>query len=39
MVASISLTLQKLFLTKSQNFYAQILTDFTSTLVHYKNQD
>jgi len=36
MIASISLTLQKLFLTKTQNFYAQILTDFTSTVTQYK---
>ena len=36
MVASISLTLQKLFISKSQNFYAQILTDFNTTLTTYK---
>jgi hypothetical protein len=37
MIASISLTLQKLFLTKSQNFYSQILADFTNTLTFYKD--
>jgi NADH-quinone oxidoreductase subunit J len=35
MVAAIVLTLQKLFISKSQNIYAQIMSDFQKTVVNY----
>lgn len=36
MVAAIILTIQKRFVSKSQDVYAQLLKDFNSTLVWYK---
>jgi len=35
MVAAIILTLQKTFVSKTQNIYVQILKDYNNTLVHY----
>jgi NADH:ubiquinone oxidoreductase subunit 6 (subunit J) len=35
MVGAIVLTLQKQFVTKTQNVYIQILKDFNNTIVHY----
>jgi NADH:ubiquinone oxidoreductase subunit 6 (subunit J) len=35
MVGTIILTLQKQFISKTQNVYAQILKDYTNTIVHY----
>ena len=35
MIGTIVLTLQKKFISKTQNVYVQILKDYTNTLVHY----
>jgi len=35
MVAAIVLTIQKLFISKSQNIYTQIMSDFQKTVVNY----
>jgi len=35
MVAAIVLTIQKLFISKSQNIYTQIMSDFNKTVVNY----
>ena len=36
MIGAIILTLQKQFITKSQNVYVQILKDHNNSLIHYK---
>jgi len=36
MVATIVLTVQKTFVSKTQNFYAQLMTDYNSSLISYK---
>ena len=38
LVAAIILTLQKAFVSKAQNTYAQILADYNNTLVSYRNE-
>ena len=35
MVAAIILTLQKTFVSKTQNIYVQILKDYNNSLIHY----
>lgn len=35
MVATIILTLQKQFVSKTQNVYAQILKDYNNSIIHY----
>jgi|MDTG01.3.fsa_nt_gb NADH-quinone oxidoreductase subunit J len=35
MVAAIILTIQKTFVSKTQNIYAQIMADYSNTVVHY----
>jgi hypothetical protein len=36
MISAIILTLQKRFVSKTQNVYVQILRDFNDSLVHFK---
>jgi len=36
MVATIVLTVQKTFVSKTQNFYAQLMMDYNSSLISYK---